>query len=247
MLLFKIFFFVTNLFFDLVIKFEVIHGIYAARTEKVAHFVCISNDILLILPLTVILRRHKFRYKAPSMKYLPMLFTLSIFLLMGCASESQSTNYQEIDIVTGLNLFDENGAPLGRLALPNDKKGDAAVYPIPAIDVVFVEVQAGSIDTIYIVPATCADDGVPQDVPLQLEDITYTRAELEAATGNDPAHIYSWQSGVQRTAIDVSAKLAGFHRVFMRKADGQLLWYNTYIDPNVTNYADFSFYDMECQ
>ena len=151
-----------------------------------------------------------------------------------------------IDTVTGLNLFDENGSPLGQLGTPNDKQGDAILYPIPAIDRFTIQVQSGVVDKIYTIPSDCDDEEVPSDVTTLLESHSYTVEELELAAGTNTANTYSLPGASVDIDIEFSSKSPGFYRVFILKADGELLWYNTYIDPNVTNYPDFSFYDMLC-
>lgn len=149
--------------------------------------------------------------------------------------------------MAGLNLFDESGLPVGQLGVPNDKPCDAAVYPIPATGTFTVFVEARSVDKTYTIPSICDDQDILADVPTLLEDHpTYTVADLEAAAGTNVANTYNIPGISQSVGIDRSLKSAGLNRVFILKTDGELLWYNTYLDPSTADYADFSFFEMSC-
>ena len=74
------------------------------------------------------------------------LFILSAFIclvIFNCKNKENpepetEPNYASIDVVTGLDLFDENGSPIGRWKFPNQKPGNGSTFPNPSTGIVSI-------------------------------------------------------------------------------------------------------------
>ncbi len=171
--------------------------------------------------------------------------TLCLFLCFSCDDDESSpttqTDYTALDIVTGIDLFDNNGQPVGRWKSPNHNPGLAAIFPIPNIGVVSL-FSTEKVDRIWLIPASCALDLVTANIPQLSLNLMYEVSELEAAQLKDiPLANFSGQ-----TQFDFTDVAKGFYKFFYQIESGELFWQNMYIDPTVSNIPDVSFLDSEC-
>jgi len=180
------------------------------------------------------------------------IFRLTALLIFGlvlfsCGDDEEpkqeDKKYKEISIVTGLYLYDVQGIAIGKLGNPNHKhKDELLVYPIPATKVFTV----GSFDTeieiekIYLIKASCHTDTSEMDLIAASENIEYSN---EVLTSNS---VFETVSNDEYININLENLDPGFYRLFCRMNNGDLYWYNTYIDPTLTFFEDYDFYDENC-
>ncbi len=168
-----------------------------------------------------------------------------LFLFFCCNDDESSpttqTDYTALDIVTGLDLFDDNGQPVGRWKSPNHNPGLAAIYPIPNIGIVSV-FSTEKMERIWLIPAKCALDSVTANIPQLSTSLIYEVSELEAAQLKD-IPLANFNGQAQFNFTDVAK---GFYKFFYQIESGELFWQNMYIDPTVSNIPDFSILDDNC-
>lgn len=182
------------------------------------------------------------------MKKAPFLFT-AIFLisLFSCKDDdthndpTDETTYKDLDIVTGLDFFDDNGAAIGRWKSPNHNPGEISTYPIPNNGNLFV-FSLETIVHIWLIPATCQTDSITFDIPTLSKNLNYTITELENAQVKD-IPLTDFNNQVALNFDDVSA---GFYKIFFELENGDLFWQNLYIDPAASNFPTFNFLDNLC-
>lgn len=182
------------------------------------------------------------------MKKTLLFFTaIVLFNLMSCESDDDETTqmdnpvYQELDIVTGLDFFDENGAAIGRWKSPNHNLGEISTYPIPNNGNVFIY-SLDKIVRVRLVAATCSTDSTTTDIPILSQDLTYTTTELENAQVKDiPLTDFNTQA-----ALNFNDVPAGFYKLFFELENGDLFWQNLYIDPAASNFPTFDFLNNLC-
>lgn len=177
-----------------------------------------------------------------------LLSILSTLLLFSCNDDDNNnpdpeppTEYQELGFVTGLDLFDENGSPIGRYKDPNHKTGEVSVFPIPNNGVFSVFSQT-QVERLWLIPAECVIDTINMDIFNLSQSLTYELSELENAQIKD---INTANSGMQ-FQLNFSDVDAGFYRLFYQMTTEELFWQNIYIDPNATGFPDFTILDNAC-
>ncbi len=178
-----------------------------------------------------------------------LLFFSILFLinLISCKSDDSNDEpmnqpiYQELDIVTGLDFLDENGAPLGRWKSPNHNPEDVSTYPNPNNGNAFIY-SPNKIVRIWLIPTTCVTDSTTTDIPTLSQNLTYTISELENAQVKDIS-LTDFNTQVALNFNDVSA---GFYKIFFELENGNLNWQNLYIDPSASNFPTFDFLDNLC-
>ncbi len=178
-----------------------------------------------------------------------LLFLNILFLinLVSCKSDDTQNDptdepiYQELDIVTGLDFFDENGAPLGRWKSPNHNPGEISTYPNPNNGNAFIY-SPNKIIRIWLIPTSCATDSTTTDILTLSQDLTYTVAELENLQVKDIT-LTDFNNSIALNFNDVSA---GFYKIFFELENGDLNWQNLYIDPAASNFPTFDFLDNLC-
>ncbi|GJM17787.1 MAG: hypothetical protein DHS20C13_31140 [Thermodesulfobacteriota bacterium] len=152
-------------------------------------------------------------------------------------------SYIDIDVVTGLDLYDFNGAPIGRWKFPNNKPGDNHIFPNPCTDAVFVLSQQ-NIQKLWLVPASCFSDSTTMNIPelsgnlsfsiSDIEDNQIKSFEIMGATGNN-------------IALDLSDVAPGFYRLFIQLEDEEIYWENIYTDNSVNSFPDWSILEEGCE
>jgi len=156
--------------------------------------------------------------------------------------EPQPTvDYSDIDVITGMDFFDQNGQAIGRWGFPNHNPSDVFVYPIPNIGIVSVNSQ-DKLKRIWLVPVNCFKDSVTMDITMLSESVTYETSEIEAVQIKDiPTPDF-----VDVVQLDFSDVNIGFYKIFYQKENDAIHWRNIYIDPTVNNISDFSFMENNC-
>ena len=178
-----------------------------------------------------------------------ILFLSILFLinLMSCKSDDTHNDpidesiYQELEIITGLDFFDENGAAIGRWKSPNHNPGEITTYPNPNTGNAFVY-SPNKIVRIWLIPSCCATDSTTTDIPSLSQDLTYTISQLENAQVKDISLIDFNNS----TALNFNDVSAGFYKIFYELENEDLFWQNLYIDPSATNFPTFDFLNNLC-
>lgn len=172
---------------------------------------------------------------------------LLIFLIIGsCKNEENpisqpQPNYTDIDVVTGMDFFDDNGNPIGRWNSPNHNPGDVFTFPNPSIGTVSVYSQQ-KIVRIWLLPANCITDSITIDIPTLSQDLNYEIAELENLQIKD----ISIPAFNNQVSLDFSDVSKGFHKIFYQLETGALFWQNLFIDPTASNIPTFDELDGLC-
>ena len=182
------------------------------------------------------------------MKYLlPFICILIALTHFNCKDDDDNTDpanktdYTVLDVITGIDFYDDIGLPIGRWKSPNHKPGAIACYPIPNIGTVFISSQQ-VIERIWLIPADCQIDTVTMNIPSLSQDLNYTITELEAAQVKDMP-ISNFNNNL---ILDFSDVTPGFYKIFFLLDSGVLFWQNLYIDPTVNNIPSFQFLDDLC-
>ena len=149
--------------------------------------------------------------------------------------------YQEIGIVTGLDLLDANGQPLGRWRVPNHKNGVVSVFPIPN-NGVFSMIGNQTIKEIWLVPASCAVDSTTMNIDELAQNLTFSVSEVAAIAVKN---VDTSGSGNQIT-VDFADVSNGFYKVFFDLTTDGLRWQNIYIDDNFSGMPNFETLDNAC-
>jgi hypothetical protein len=167
------------------------------------------------------------------------------FLFSNCVDDKEkeeetSTIYAELDVVTGLDFYDENGSPIGRWKSPNNNPGAVYTYPNPNTGVVAINSQE-KIVRIWLIPADCVTDNTI-DIPELSSNLTFEIPELESVQIKDiPLTDFNTQIN-----LNLSDVAAGFYRIFFELETGTILWENIYADPSVSSIPTFDFLDGLC-
>lgn len=135
-----------------------------------------------------------------------------------------------LDIVTGLQARDSNGAPAGLYGNPNVFSGEVDVYPNPALAQANVQYFGGSgldVQQYWIIAATQNTDYAGINYDMLLRNDTYSADEVSTLNT-----VQTNVVGAAAFAIDFSGFTPGYYRIFYLMSDETLLWDNLYIDPN---------------
>lgn len=179
-----------------------------------------------------------------------MIRILNCLLLLGlilsftdCKETDDSlevSDFRDIDIVTGLDLYDFNGTPVGSWEKPNHKPGDAFVFPIPNNGIVSFNSQL-AIKNIWIVAASCAKDELNTGIETESNQLVFSTSDIEAASVQSFLDLN--QSSLQ---LNLQDRAEGFYKLFYQNNSDELFWYNMYIDPDQENYPDIDVLDNAC-
>ncbi len=183
-------------------------------------------------------------------KTLFILAALFSFVIYSCDDDDMAgpdaptkKTYADLDVVTGLDLSDENGNSLGKWNFPNHKPGQIQVFPNPNSGVAsVVSFSQQKVVRIWLIPATCLVDSLTADIPALSANLTYEVSELESAQIKDIS-VTDFSFQVQ---LDFSDVPKGLYRLFYQIEGGELFWENMYIDPTVSNFPTLDFLDGLC-
>jgi len=172
--------------------------------------------------------------------------TLLCLMLLNCNGKENpepqpQPGYSDIDIITGLDFFDDNGSPISRWKSPNHNPGEVKTYPNPNIGTVSLYSQQ-EIIRIWLVPAEFLIDSVIMDIPTLSQSLDYSISDLENINIKD-IPIPTFNTNI---SLDFSDVATGFYKLFYQMDTEELFWQNLYIDPTSTNIPTFGFLDNLC-
>ncbi|MBP7273162.1 MAG: hypothetical protein KA974_04940 [Saprospiraceae bacterium] len=160
------------------------------------------------------------------------LYCIMGLILTQCAKDnpppiSQIIPEQEISLVSGLQLRDENGSPLGTLGNPNVLMNDTAIaiYPNPARGVMFVH-ATDTIQQIWMIKGTADTSFRASNFALLLNQDLYSVDKIDNAA---VIPIYGINHpNVSINLDNVEIDLTGYYRIFIQLKDGTIHWDNFY-------------------
>lgn len=174
------------------------------------------------------------------MKQLFLALLALCFLLTACPDDDELPTTVDdalaVNIVTGLNAVDSNGAPVGTFENPNTFAGEVAVFPNPATTVAIVQYtgqatgNAAIIDRCWIFTASRDTTFASFNFTLGLNSETYTMQNLDTLSG-----VANITLGVGTATLNLSNFTAGYYRIFYQMGNGERFWDNLYIDPTATD------------
>lgn len=166
-------------------------------------------------------------------------------LLVACEEstgpDDDDRKFSNIDVVTGLYLFDDNGNAVGRWRDPNDNRNDITAFPVPGNGIISV-FGLTNISDIYLVPATCLYDSTTVDIIGQSESTGFDIEDIEEF---DVAKIEN-TGNAELLQFNFTDQNAGFYRLFYVQDSETIYRQNIYFDPSITNFPDFAFLDDIC-
>ncbi len=165
-----------------------------------------------------------------------MKFRISIFIIAtviffsACKDESNepepSTDWSDVEMVTGVQLTDFNGNLIGKVGNPNTKNEDFAIFPNPAVDVIFIQTRT-ALAELYILPASKNMEFSDENFEERFSGFQYSTDDIVEPTTQS----LTFDSLVQNTQINISDFSTGYYRLFFReKQGGDFQWENLYID-----------------
>lgn len=180
------------------------------------------------------------------MKYLQILTLVLIGIACGDDGDGQqhSLSFQDLDVVTGIDLTDASGALVGLWRSPNQNTGGSTAFPNPAGDVVNLAVNPSSIagiQEVLVVPATCLLDRSTTDIPLKSLSLSYTRDEVASLS----AKTILLDTNPSTLQLDLSDLTTGFYKVFYIATDDNLYWINVYKDASLAGQPVLSFQALD--
>lgn len=178
------------------------------------------------------------------MKNLIYLFSI-LLLLISCNNPEKNKNsdcdFEKIDQITGIAMTDDNGSPIGLWEKPNHKPGSTRLFPNPSTTQISIVTDIPA-STYWIVPADCCMESTLSDLESEVSDISFTESSLDNKAVNK---ITSISMG---SIFTISTEMLdeGFYRVFIKRAEDEILWHNIYVNPNVPNIPDLEVLDDFC-
>ena len=171
------------------------------------------------------------------------IIILGSLLWMGCGNDEEqlSEAYTDINIVTGLDLYDLNGNSIGTWEKPNHRPGPLRIYPIPAGDALTVSSQS-IITDIWVIPASCEKDTTKRNISELSLDLRYSMSEVEMNKISS-VQIDNFNNSL---SINLTGSTPGFYRLFARTPNDDLFWQNFYYDPELVPLLDLSLLDLVC-
>lgn len=169
------------------------------------------------------------------------LFPLFIFVLLFAACVDDEVVVDpydaelQLEIVTGIQARDSNGAPLGIYGNPNTFSGEVDIYPNPMIGQANIQFFGGSgleVKQYWIFAADKNTEYADINYGTLLDNATYSPDEVsdlpitQTNTVNQGAF-----------AIIVDNFTSGYYRIFYLMSDNSLFWDNIYVDPTASNLA----------
>jgi hypothetical protein len=168
------------------------------------------------------------------------LFPLFLLVLLFAACEDDETMtpdpYEaelQLEIVTGINVRDTNGSPIGSYGNPNVFSGEVDFYPNPAIgqaNVIYFGGSGLSVKQYWIFSATKNTEYADIDYNILLNNATYSPDEVAALTV-----VQTNTVNLSNFALNVDNFTPGYYRIFYLMSDNTLLWDNIYVDPTATD------------
>ena len=175
------------------------------------------------------------------MKNLGIILLVTL-IWIGCSSDDPSSEaFAQIDVVTGLDLYDENGNGIGTWENPNHNPGPLRIFPVPAGNNIILSSQI-IITDLWIVPASCDKDNTSRDIRSLSMDIEYDENEISS---NSISYVPITNFNNQ-LALNLEGSTPGFYKIFVKTPNGDFHWQNIYYDPGLVPLVDFSALDDTC-
>lgn len=172
------------------------------------------------------------------MKHLLLLLTFAL-LFSTCQDDEMVvdpyTQELALEIVTGLQTRDANGAPVGTLGNPNVFSERVDIFPVPAINTVNVQYFGSSnlqVKQYWIFAANATTDYADINYQQELGNGVYSPDEV--------SNLNIVQTNIVNQsafALDLSGFTPGYYRIFYLMSNDQLNWDNIYVDPNATDFS----------
>ena len=176
-------------------------------------------------------------FKVFDMKLKSIIHVLCVIILFVSCGVNDD---KEIDVVTGLHLFDANGSALGLWNEPNDNLGDALCYPNPSNGILSLASQ-DQIIKVWILEGNCmasSDETIREDA----STLNYTIGKIEEQQIRE-IPIIDFNGIITLNLTDLGE---GFYRIFYMTVPEDLFWQNVYVDPNITSFQDLLFINDAC-
>lgn len=168
-----------------------------------------------------------------------MNFKLSIFIIaigfcfISCNDKDEDpvkvNESANIEWVTGINMTDFNGAPIGSVGNPNSKSGVFSVYPNPANDAFTINATNG-IASFVLKKGLKNVDYPDENFDQSLISLTYSELEVT----ENQLLTESFDNFTQAVTINSEALETGYYRVFYKvRAEDDYIWDNIYINHEI--------------
>ncbi len=176
-----------------------------------------------------------------------MMWLLVLPLFAACSNDDpDSADPMQIDLITGLVLYNETGIPIMEFGNPNEKLKQsspaedrsiyspfvAVVYPNPARQIIHLQSQE-SIAAIWLVKGKKSISFKNEDFEELVTGYAYPESEL------DQISIYHAAISGTTITLDLSAHEKGFYRLFIKTELANQYWTNIYVDPAFTDFDTF--------
>ena len=176
-----------------------------------------------------------------------MMWLLVLPLFAACSNDGpDSADPMQIDLITGLVLYNETGIPIMEFGNPNEKLKQsspaedgsiyspfvAVVYPNPARQIIHLQSKE-SIAAIWLVKGRKTTSFKNEDFEELVTEHAYPEAEL------DQISVYHAAISGTAIALNVSAYEKGFYRLFLKTEAGNQYWMNICVDPAFTDFDTF--------
>lgn len=149
--------------------------------------------------------------------------TLIALLIVSCDSTDDMPTFDKVDVVTGIYLNDLNGQLVGLWNYPNEKAGDATVYPNPFVDVMAFS-SLSKFKNLWIIPADCLTDGITADVTNRSLSLDFKVSEVQALELFE----YVNNSDLNSINLNLESLDSGFYRLFYENESEEVFWINLY-------------------
>ncbi len=136
--------------------------------------------------------------------------------------------FSDIDIVTGLQLRDENASLIGTVGNPNIKNEDSSIYPNPANSVVTISSPINTIETVWILPGNQTTDFGDVDFQSKVGAIMYDQTQL------DESQVGTFGLNGPQINLNLQDFDNGYYRIFYHMTDGELRWDNFYLNKDLS-------------
>ena len=169
------------------------------------------------------------------MKIFNLILLLSFLTLFACEKEKTHTDPPgpenpelNLNIVTGIQMRDENGQPIGNAGNPNSKSGEISVFPNPLIDAANVFILNGFLDEIWILKGT--------------QNMAFTTLDFTSILENHEVPIDSISDNkimefglpsdqdIRAITLNLQNLETGYYRIFYKTKAGEIFWDNLKVD-----------------
>lgn len=152
-------------------------------------------------------------------------------------------SYEELSAVTGMYLFDANGAAIGQWHVPNDNRRDYVAYPNPSdgvVNFIVPDRNGAQPKAMWVVPGECVAN---DDNDILSADIKFSVEEIQDAAVVLDLRLDSMTTNM---TIGLGGLAEGFYKVFVQDENDGIYWQNIFISPGTLNFPDTSLMDESC-